>query len=364
MDNIKIQKEPIDFKKTFAGLGAVAILLIIGTFAWFFMQDMALFRVANDGKVVAYIQNTPAPLGELYLTLTPKSGGSTDSYVYDFELKKIRMIADTIKNDGNPKSYVSLFHSFGRNGVAQTYVGETKDTLATSEGNIYTLFFKKNAGDKEEKIISFSRPPMGPSVLSPNNQKILYTSRSTGNPEGDIANSNELTINLAQREENGEWSTRKLRDGTYPQWITNDIFYYLKNDGIYIGTTNTEVEEHIWETKGILGSNSRLSISNDGKYLAWALPPARKVIVFESGYDEELGMFVLNKKYVLKTSAFWLTFSPDSTKLAMQAVDWNTLKTNPNPRIEIYSMNTGKKDANDINLDYFVQTAMFLTDWR
>jgi len=365
MDNIKIQKEPIDFKKTFAGLGAV-ILLMIAVFVWFFIQGIPNI-IGNTPVYEAYkngvvpVKDTPSPQGELYLTLTPKSGGPTDGYIYDFKTKNIRPISDAT----NSADYLSLFYSFDDSGTKNTYIGVSNySSVISNKNNQLALFFKNGTFSKEEKILSLSQAPMGPAVISPNAKQILFTQRSKKVKNGSVPNTDDLSIILVKQQKDGKWNSKRLWSGAYPQWVTNGLFYYLKNDGIYLGMLDSNFEDKVWKTNGILASNSRLSISNNKKYLAWTLPGAGKVIIFSSKYDKKIKTFVLKELYTIKTSAFWVVFSPDGTKFAVQAVNWNTLETDPNPRIEIYSTKTGKKAYDDISLNYFIQTAMFLTDWR
>jgi len=69
----------------------------------------------------------------------------------------------------------------------------------------------------------------------------------------------------------------------------------------------------------------------------------------------------------IETNAFWPVVSPDGNFLAVQAVNWETLSDNPQPRLEFYSLlekNNPKKLELTLDLSAFDQERMFVTDWR
>ncbi len=364
-NNTSVGSSPHALIKTLTTLGILLIVVIIGMFVWVLSQGNSLFNLNNepladitydyDNKSTSTVQDVPTPFGELYLTLTPKTTGATNGYVYDLETSTMR----PVMSGGNTSDDLSIFHSFDKSGVRGTYLRSSG-----SIKNPFVLFFKGGTSAREEKVASLSQPPMGGAVVSPNGSQLLYTGRTEGVSSAPIPNAGETSIILAERKAGGAWSSKRLWGGSSPQWVTDGLFYYLKDDGIYLGLIKQGIEDKVRKTTGALGGNSRLSISNDGKYLAWGLPDTGKVIIFSNKYDDGLKTYVLKEVQTIPASAFWFSFSPDSTKIAMQAVDWGTLETEPNPRIETYSISTGEKVLENIYLDDYLQTAMFLTDWR
>lgn len=335
---------------------ALLVLAVAGSFAWLFIQNPQLMPWASQvnrspittGDNLWQIDASDSVEGKLYLTLVPKTDEPTkiiSGYTYD--LKTSQMQDQTAGRE--------IFHSFDPAGKVMSYMGTAKDSP-------YAIYFRQV--DNQEQIVTLADIPMGAPTISPNTNQILYTERAKEVIDNQVPLTNKLTIHRVKREADGTWSSEELRQGNSPRWVTDQLFYYLKDDGIYLGDVLSSIEHRAWDTSNNMGSNSRLNISKDKRYLAWTLPDNGEVILFENRYDENSKTFSLKMLTTINTSAFWSAFSPDGSKLAVQAVDWATLHTDPKPRIEIYSVQTGQKLLQEVDLNKFIQTSMFLTDWR
>ncbi len=357
----------------------IVVLLIvtsIGGFIWFVSQGLTLGTksepvvadISYSSDLLTDIPQQPRPLGELYLTLTPKSGGYTDSYIYDFDNRTIKQINDA----PDPVEHITMFNSFNADGTKQVFFETTAENLKLSASLGKSVMFDLIYSDKvsgHREIIARVANPKGSASVN-DSYSVLYTSRTivaTDRPP----QANDWTIYLTNRDDSGKWTSRELWVGSSPKWISDNIFYYLKNGGIYIGIVGIEKEERVWSTDGVLGGNSNLAISRDRHKLAWTLPDSGHVYIFSNKYDIDKEYFVLTAENVIHVNAFWAAFSPDGNKIALQTANWNTLRTDPRPRIEIYSIREGSNKQLgiddkilDIDLDNFVQTGMFLTDWR
>ncbi len=299
--------------------------------------------------------------GDLFLTLTPKGGGSTGGYTYSFDSNEV----NEISNDDNLDNYISVLYSFNKDSNTRAYVEAQAEDIVNKKVNPYSILLS-NRSNKEsiETVARLNESPRGPVAVSPDGKQVLYVERAPQKEGGIIADANELTIHYAKREQEGKWQSQKLWSGVSPKWLNDDLFFYLKNDGIYLGILSEGVEDKVWATTDTLGSNSNLAITNDGRYLAWVLPDAGKVYIFEISYNNKLSIFELNMVQTLNVHAFWAVFSPSGQHLALQTVDWDNLKLDPKPSIQIYSVDFGDNSIFGVDLNAFVQESMFLTDWR
>jgi len=117
------------------------------------------------------------------------------------------------------------------------------------------------------------------------------------------------------------------------------------------------------ETSGTTFSNVRIDLSDDNSIIVWNNHQDADVTVIRvnnwGGDVPEIDVIGS-----IPVAGFWVAISPDSSTVAVQAVDWENLKTDPRPRIEFYSVDTLEKVYDDYPLNEFDQNRMFLNDWR
>ncbi len=65
----------------------------------------------------------------------------------------------------------------------------------------------------------------------------------------------------------------------------------------------------------------------------------------------------------IKTHAFWPVFSPNEEYLAFEEVDWDPTSMPTKPRLVVHDILTPAKNVAQ-DLDGFIQTQMFITDWH
>ena len=155
--------------------------------------------------------------------------------------------------------------------------------------------------------------------------------------------------------EHGTSTVHKLINGQYPKWIDASRFVYASKDGIYTYNTKNNTKKILIPFNGYNGANNmKLNTSDDGSLLAWSMPDTGNIIIYDTHTGKKIHTFAV--------TGFWTAFSPDNAYIAIQAIDPKNPIKNPKPRIEIYSLSDYTLQYT-IDLDSFIQTAMFLNDW-
>lgn len=150
--------------------------------------------------------------------------------------------------------------------------------------------------------------------------------------------------------------------GAYPHWLPDGVsLLVLRSDGLHLIDTETNTQTKVWSTVGgdVL-LNTKISLADDGSKIAWSAPDLGTVSIIEV---TSWGPFEGRLTHTINTHAFWSAFSPGGDKLALQAVDWDTLRTDPKPRVEMYDLET-KQQMVLFDLKDFDQTEMYITDWK
>jgi len=135
MDNIKIQKEPIDFKKTFAGFGAIVILLVVGGIAWFFMQDTALFGIGDSSSNINQSHKSTLT-GTVFVSLISNKGFPVPALLDVATSKVFSLPVDKIKGI----DAISLQYSSDYDSSYSVFLGETKKTYSKKNKDAFNIY--------------------------------------------------------------------------------------------------------------------------------------------------------------------------------------------------------------------------------
>lgn len=310
--------------------------------------------------------------GSIIMELVDKSGAIAGQWTYALDMAKpLEPIFVRAPEYVNPLSagfnlgvpdiavFTSLTNRPDNSGTGSTVVSQIFTIPISDTDSIFP-----EAAGKPKQItddeIQFKQMP----VLSKDAQKILYMAKSG---LGDnVVNAGEWGIYIVDATS----TPKKVTSGTYPRWIDNNKFIYIADEGLFLYDIVSGTKKELWgmNESGAL-SNMRLDLSADSKYIAWSFPDIGKLWVLDvKEWGNESRLPELSLFDEVDVHGFWPVFSPDSRYIAIQAVDWDTLHTNPNPRLQIYALqkeNGGvlKKIDWKFNLDAFEQSKMFITDW-
>jgi len=189
---------------------------------------------------------------------------------------------------------------------------------------------------------------------------VLLNADIQGHGEHGVARAEDASIYLIK-----DGKTEFLMNGFVPQWINEQEFVFLKNDGLYKATLGQpEVKLIMPAQAGIeIGINNRLDVSNDGMYITWMQPQHSQmaVLILNVATQEYVPYFTVSD-----VKGFWSEISPSSKYIAVQTINPNLTgeEASTNAKIEFYDMETQKKVPNfEISLDKFYQLSMFMTEW-
>lgn len=155
-----------------------------------------------------------------------------------------------------------------------------------------------------------------------------------------------------------------ITDGAYPQWFPdNTHVLVLRNDGLHIYNTKTQTGVNISEAPlhtGTAQTNMKIDLSRDGSKIAWTLPDEGRALLITLTTPENPSAVVQKE---ISAHAFWPVLSENSRHLILHEVDWDTLETDPNPRLVLYDLET---DEQEKILDFpgIRPGSIAVTDWR
>ena len=315
---------PVSAGHPFLPLLIVLIVLIVGG-AFFFFR-FPLFVDQPQGQ------------GSLYLGLAPINSSKVQLYTYDLgskELVPVQTGTDSansvgFSNDGALRAFVGWQDV----GNSQVYVS----SLATN--TLYLL---------TKDSLSYKRLPR----WSPDDQRIAFTATTIASP-ATLADWSGYVVDR-------EGITHRISSGAYPDWLTDNEGVILRTDGLYLfNLAEKHVVRVIPTISGDARFNMRIAVSPDKKRLAWSMPDNGSIQLYDI---TSLTPVTLENAGVLESHSFWVEFSPDSSKLAAQEVEWNALNTNPRPRIVIFDLESKQKET-VLDLSSYNQQYMFLSEWK
>jgi hypothetical protein len=330
---------------------AVLAVLALGSYALY------AWNMAPEQTAAA------TPTGTIFMTLLPKDEALvknptfTEGYVYDVDSGDLSFV------EGGPA--YSEQHAFSNNNQLMTFFGgdvaptDTDDTFSPS---IYRATVNPATLGIESAAPAGTVDAYATHVPSVSNTgAILFSSLDMASENNSvITRVNDWTIHLI--DENN--ALKDVVNGTYPKWVDESRFVFLKNDGIYYYDFRSQEEMPlVLLQNGAITSNTKLSVSPSGRFLSWADFDSRVLYIFEV-IDWNADDVLVWEPYIISVAGFWSVFSPDEEFIAVQAVDADTIADNPNPRLEFYRLDTRERYPLEVSLDAFEQEYMFVTDWR
>ena len=154
--------------------------------------------------------------------------------------------------------------------------------------------------------------------------------------------------------------------GFFPQiYGRTDTILISQNDGLYLYNTKKDILRNIVvvvaSNENLVPArlNKKLSLSKDGKRIAWSNVSRSELYIFET---KDSG--ITYEPYArYPVAGFWTTFSPDGKYLALQSAEEIEPGIIPeNPYIIIYDLEKHTIVAKH-NLYEYDQGTMWLTDW-
>jgi hypothetical protein len=82
-----------------------------------------------------------------------------------------------------------------------------------------------------------------------------------------------------------------VAQGSYPKWVNDNQFVYLKNDGLYSYTISTGEESRLWGLKNdTLSDDVTLYVSDDAHYVVVAVPDKNWLFIFKADKWDTQGL--------------------------------------------------------------------------
>ena len=292
--------------------------------------------------------------GSLYLTLLPNDKSRVISvYSYNINstkfknllLSKYLNISSKISPDGKQIAFARY-----KNGVIQIFVTD----IATG-----------NSKKISENNIRYKREP----IWSPNGNSIAYIAYNgkNGNNSHNPESWKVYVVGVGSNAEN----ERFITNGYNPIFSPNgNSLLVLKNKGLFLYNLTKDAKPiKVW---GVLGekefgayihSHMKLSLSNNGKMLAWSdhhrLPKGGLTLFTISSWKP----FSMKIKKQLSGGFIFSVFSPNDKYLAVETYDEGQNSQLINGRVLVYNIDTFDF-KNVFNLGGFSVRLLWLTDWR
>jgi len=357
--NTAPKKEGIEVKDTYWIVG----VLVLGFIAWQIWQ-MSTVTAPVESQGMVYEQPGTEfrglPQGRIYMTLFAKDGSDLQPYVFDVARNQFNLASvDDLS--------VAFHQTFSGDHVA--FVGTTREIFDNANGDAdKALQIYSSAIGEGSAIAQVSRsaritqePLLGKRALSLSDDgtKVLFVAYEGDNTKLPTT-ADEWGVYLAD----GSSVAQRIVNGMYPHWIDGTHFVYLKSDGVYIYNMDSEVESMVWGYATETQTNMMMHLSEDKSTLAWTLPGNGLVLILRIVSLEKPKMKQVAQ---ISTHAFWPVVSPNGDFVAVQTVNWEALEEDPQPQIELYSIqeiDNPQKLGATLDLGAFDQQRMFVTDWR
>lgn len=286
-----------------------------------------------------------SPIGKIYLSLkkADQDDNSVDIYSFDIKNKKFERVFDYVSYS---RSQINFFDN------------NKAIFVSSDENSLKDKIVIYNFSNKTQKNIPFYKDGnISAPVFSPNGKNLAFV--LSPRKSGSLAE--ESMIYLIDKKGN----IKLMISGSKPSFSPDGKFLLiLKNPGLYIVNLETQELERVVELIDenqniILGQrNHMISLSDDGKLLAWSNIDRREVYLFNI-YSWNPFEYTINN--IFNMSAFWSTFSPDGKYFAIQTVESN-VETITNSKLTIYET-CRFNEIFSVNLNEFDQNFLWVNDW-
>ncbi|MDP2820709.1 MAG: hypothetical protein Q8O39_00700 [bacterium] len=291
-----------------------------------------------------------SPEGKVYLSLSAAVATSTIG-VYEFDVKK-KTLKEFLRND-SCSNFILDFSADSEKIVFVSDCQSDKEYIAVGKSDKSEIKKLMTTLPGEEETLK-SR-----AIFSPDGKTIAITLMEL---KGDLLAESWPSF-IVDLNGNIKLSTY----GVMPLFSPDGKnLLVLKNPGIYKINLETEETERVIEfrdkdNKLILGQvNMMLSLSPDGKKLAWSNVDREEFYVFEINSWEPFTYKLLAQ---IKTNAFWSSFSPDGKYLAVQEADMKEDGSSGNPIISIFETCSFSK-LFSYSLNKYDPMQMWITEWK
>lgn len=339
-------------KQQYAAI-AGGVLIILSAIGLWYLYSRGLFSGVN-----AVIDGQPL-VGELFLTLQDTTNKTPDVYSYVFGVGELKPFFGTNRNN--------MTAAFSADYKKIAYMSRQKDERA------YQLYVLDADRSKLKQITNDANRIKREPVWSHNGAYIAYAVQPGGVSGAKLSTPDSWQIFITT----AAGKTLGVVSGTNPFFSPNDeVLFVLRADGIYAidmpqftQSKNAAVVTApqaklvvptIADPKLPASRSMRLSVSPDGKRLAWSVPKEGFVRVATITQWEPL---TIQKDKDIKTTAYYSVFSPDSQFLALQQADAASDGKLSKARIVVYKL-SNFHSAKVLDLSAYDPSFMWLTAWR
>lgn len=352
-------------KKSSTSASAKVLVALLGALVaaggvWFVLYGVpeSILKTLRTADIPA----APELGGTLYLTLARPNEDAT-GYALSPAIGYFRQNVTDLD-----EKTLAQYHSFSPSGNQVAFIGISDSEVAKADGSVADAIQVRSASMDGSAVfphwldttpISKGSMPIKQNPSINETGHVLFMARDTFGPSDRIlAPAEDWAIYLTS-----QTGTTRVARGTYPKWVNEEQFIFFKNNGLYLFNLADATERQIWDTPRSVESNMKLDISDDRQYVTWTMPDEGLVAVAKVTGDWSDGDPNLDLHGEIKAHGFWTIISPDSSFIALQAVDWAALETDPIPRLQFYTLDTLEKLDYEVPLLEFDQEQIFVTDW-
>ena len=241
------------------------------------------------------------------------------------------------------KFLTGIHHSVSQNGEWLTFVNNTSSTDGTSEQGIWpNAVYRVNVKDnileamaqaaENAEVLSQVSMPAFPAIA--NDGSVLYMSSTYPSLEDPYLNAGVEDWEIVLMKGGSEPVV--VAQGLHPQWLDNENFLFIKNDGLYLYSLKSESEARLAPFVSGAAPSSRLAINAATKQVLFIEPRAGVVRLFSIEETQE-GSLVLNEEDPIIANATSAVFSHDGKYVALTAMKDVSEQSNE-LRLTIYSL--------------------------
>ncbi len=328
-------------KKRLTIIGLVGLIAIVVASAYYYYvsRDSSQVSPTLSGEQLQ-IDREWNPEGSIFLTLSPKTTPSSVG-IYEYKTK-----------EGELSRY---FAPMERVVLTSKFLDDEAKTMLFSGYKDDNLQIFKMINWKLEQITNTPTELKRHPSWSEATKSYVYSGVEPGKDVPVNPSDYEVYIQV----DNG--SEKKLTNGSFPTLTPGGSdLVVLRNDGLHRVSLTSTSTERIWayENASTGTMQHHFSVSESGKYIAWAHQESAKIYVMEVTSWAPFSGYI---KYQIDTTAFWPVISPNDEFLAFEEMDW--VDPPEKPRLVIVDLlSLERREVQD--LDAFDQMRMFVTDWK